>query len=70
MRIYEQWEVVRGDGPQGGFVELWDLTRAPSGLAFEARQDSQGSITLTGYGRDIPIAVAETFMAQVRTYFG
>jgi len=63
-----RYEVVRGTGPDGAFVELWDRSLAPGGLAFEVIADGDGSVTVTGYQVSAPFEVVEKFIEESRTY--
>lgn len=58
----ERWDVIRGSGPDGGFIELWDRSLAPEGLAFEAFETSNGGVAVIGHGVQVPLAVVAEFM--------
>ena len=62
------YEIIRGDGPSGSFVELWDRSLAPGGLAFEVVQSEDGVLTLTGHNVGIPIETAATFIEEALAY--
>ena len=63
-----RWEVVRGDGPDGGFVELWDRSLAPAGLALEVTQTPEGATAVAGHGVMAPLDVAQEFLVQASAY--
>ncbi len=64
----ERYEVIRGDGPDTSFVELWDKSLAPGGLAFELIRSEHGETALTGHGVQVPFKVFEMFLREARAY--
>ena len=66
----ERYEIVKGTGPDNEFVELWDRSLAPGGLAFEAVADEDGAMTVTGYQVAVPFTVFEAFLEEARSYLG
>lgn len=66
----DQYEIVSGFGEHGAFVELWDRTSAPGGLAFEMRSDAEGRATLTGYDIDVAWDVVRDFLREAESYLG
>jgi hypothetical protein len=62
------YELVKGDGPNGSFVELWDRSLAPGGLAFEAVQGHGGKITVIGHGLAVPLEAMANFISEATAY--
>lgn len=63
------WEVARGDGPDGGMIELWDRRQAPGGLALEVVESAEGHPNLVGHGIAVPLEAATEFLGLARAYF-
>jgi hypothetical protein len=64
----ERFEVIRGTGPSEAFVELWDRSLAPGGLAFEAIGSDNGTVTVTGHQLPVPMDVFNHFLAVAKSY--
>jgi hypothetical protein len=62
-----RYEVIRGINDDV-FVELWDRSLAPAGLAFLLRQSPEGLITVAGFDVDVPIAVFQKFLEEGLAY--
>jgi hypothetical protein len=57
----ERYDIIKGTGPDNAFVELWDRSLAPGGLAFEAVAAEDGVVT-------VPFTVFEAFLRDARSY--
>ena len=61
------YEIVKGDGPDGGFVELWDKSLSPGGLALEAIE-SGGATVILGHQVAVTLSAAELFLREAKDY--
>jgi len=68
MANADRFEVVKGFGPDDRFVELWDRSLAPAGLAFEAVEATDGTITVIGYQVGAPLCEIERFISEAKAY--
>lgn len=64
----ERWEVVRGIAQDDTFVELWDRSLAPNGMALAMVAYVEGQINVTGYDVPVPFEVFVRFLSEGRTY--
>jgi hypothetical protein len=62
-----RYEVVRGFN-QDVFVELWDRSLAPNGLAFLLRRSPEGLITPAGFDVDVPLEIFQKFFEEGLDY--
>ncbi len=68
MTDADRFEIVKGSGPDGRFAELWDRSLAPAGLAFEAVEASDGSVTVIGYRVAAPLSEVERYIFEAKAY--
>jgi hypothetical protein len=70
MTATDRFEIVKGSGPNERFVELWDRSQAPAGLAFEAIEASDGTIAVIGYRVAAPLGEIERYIGEAKAYLG
>jgi hypothetical protein len=68
MTHADRFEIVKGSGPDERFVEIWDRSLAPAGLAFEAVEASDGSIKVMGYRVAAPLSEIERYIFEAKAY--
>jgi len=66
--VRSRFEVVKGDGPDQSFVELWDNSLAPRGLAFEVILAENGDLSVIGHGLAVPIEMLAGFIQEALAY--
>jgi hypothetical protein len=66
--IPPNYEIVKGCGEDSAFVELWDRTLEPEGLAFEMIRPDGADIVLIGHGLAVPDTVVRAFLEEARGY--